>query len=132
MVASGAARNGSQAESGAGVGGEQRGDSLSFLLRRRIGRCSVAASLVIVRHNARGFAVTAFEAARMPHWGKGRAATRRERLRMRAWCMGRRVWAGPCTHRAIGTSDHQNDTVVVSVTSRGSPTATIRLLLLDG
>ena len=26
----------------------------------------------------------------------------------------------------------QNDTVVVSVTSRGSPTATIRLLLLDG
>lgn len=27
---------------------------------------------------------------------------------------------------------HQNDTVVVSVTSRGSPTATIRLLLLDG
>lgn len=132
MVASGAARDGGQAESGAGVGGKQRGDSLSILLRRRIGRCSVAASSVVVRHSARGFAVTACEAARMHHRGKERAATRRERLRLRPWCMGRRVRAGPCTHRAIGTSGHQNDTVVVSVTSRGSPTATIRLLLLDG
>lgn len=71
MAASGAARDGSQAESGAGVGGKQRVDSLSFLLRRRIGRCSVAASFVVVRRYARGFAVTACEAARMSHWGKG-------------------------------------------------------------
>ena len=35
-------------------------------------------------------------------------------------------------HARISASDHQNDTVVVSVTSRGSPTAMIRLLLLDG
>ncbi len=34
--------------------------------------------------------------------------------------------------RPSGATVCQNDTVVVSVTSRGSPTATIRLLLLDG
>lgn len=33
---------------------------------------------------------------------------------------------------ASAARGRQNDTVVVSVTSRGSPTATIRLLLLDG
>jgi hypothetical protein len=51
---------------------------------------------------------------------------------MQALNVGRRLPAGPRTHQAIGTSHHQNDTVVVSVTSRGSPTAMIRLLLLDG
>ena len=43
--------------------------------------------------------------------------------------VGRRLPASPRPHQRI---DHQNDTVVVSVTSRGSPTAMIRLLLLDG
>lgn len=43
-------------------------------------------------------------------------------------------WAAACrpAHARISPSAHQNDTVVVSVTSRGSPTAMIRLLLLDG
>lgn len=64
-------------------------------------------------------------------WRNEWAATRAF-LSMQVLSVGRRLPAGPRTHQAIGTSDHQNDTVVVSVTSRGSPTAMIRLLLLDG
>ncbi|WP_423391171.1 hypothetical protein [Burkholderia sp. LMG 32019] len=45
MTASGVARSAGQEESGEGVGGEQRGDSLSFVFRRMIGRSFVAASL---------------------------------------------------------------------------------------
>ncbi|EKS9796173.1 MULTISPECIES: hypothetical protein [Burkholderia] len=44
-MASGVAQDAGQEESGAGVGEEQRGASPSFLLRRMIERCFVAALL---------------------------------------------------------------------------------------
>lgn len=44
----------------------------------------------------------------------------------------RRVCRAASADRYEGATVRQNDTVVVSVTRRGSPTATIRLLLLDG
>lgn len=47
--------------------------------------------------------------------------------------IGWKLFESPMIEWRVGAiRERQNDTVVVSVTSRGSPTATIRLLLLDG